>query len=71
MARRIAPPIDNFFHNDDDVVDLFSTLIGSYVELLEESGSDSSSVCGWLSEVERWRNLRVAIEREREWLDFD
>lgn len=46
MARRIAPPIDNFFHNDDvdDFVDLFSTLIGSYVELLEESGSDSSSV---------------------------
>ena len=44
MARRIAPPIDNFFHNDVvDDVDLFSTLIGSYVELLEESGSDSSS----------------------------
>lgn len=47
MARRMAQPvIDNFFHNDDvdDFVDLFSTLIGSYVELLEESGSDSSSV---------------------------
>ena len=43
MAKsRIAPPIDNFFQNDV-VVDLFSTLIGSYVELLEESGSDSSS----------------------------
>ena len=53
MARRIAPPIDNFFNNDV-VVDLFSTLIGSYVELLEESGSDSSSrECSF----ERWRNF--------------
>ena len=43
MANRMAPVIDNFFHDDDELVDLFSTLIGSYVEL-EESGSDSSSV---------------------------
>ena len=61
MAKsRIAPPIDIFFHNDVDV-DLFSTLIGSYVELLEESGSDSSSVCGWLRDG---GNLRVCIYRE-------
>ena len=62
IARSTAQPvIDNFFHNVD--VDLFSTLIGSYVELLEESGSDSSSV---LLGKRRWRKLRVAIERERD-----